>query len=167
MKVVIKPSPESGKQGKEIRLACMYLRVTSRGFTLIEVMIVVALLAILTAVALPSYKDYIARGRLPEATGNLSTFGVSLQQFYQDNRTYVGACVAGTTAPLPTSSNFTYACPTLSTTTFSITATGSSSVVSGFTYSLNQDGARATSAVPSGWTSNATCWITSKSGTCS
>ena len=167
MKVAIKPGYKSGDQGTEIRLVRMYPRVTSRGFTLIEIMIVVALVAILTAVALPSYRDYIVRGRLPEATGNLSTFGVSLQQFYQDNRTYVGACVAGTTAPLPTSSNFTYACPTLTTTTFSITATGSSSLVSGFTYSLTQDGVRATSAVPSGWTANATCWITSKSGTCS
>ena len=38
------------------------------GFTLIEVMIVVAIVAILSAVALPSYNDYVTRGRIPDAT---------------------------------------------------------------------------------------------------
>ena len=71
------------------------------GFTLIEVMIVVAIVAILTAIALPSYKDYIRRGRLPEAFNALADYRTKMEQYYQDNRNYGSAaskCADSTTA---------------------------------------------------------------------
>ena len=40
-----------------------------RGFTLIEVMVVVAVIGILSAVAYPSYQDYVLRSRISEAVG--------------------------------------------------------------------------------------------------
>jgi len=71
-----------------------------RGFTLIEVMIVVAIVAILAAVALPSYSDYIRRGKLPEAFSGLSDFKVKMEQYYQDNRKYGAAkCADGVVPP--------------------------------------------------------------------
>jgi len=69
------------------------------GVTLIELMVTVAIIAIIASVAIPAYGDYVKRGRLPQATNALSSMRAKLEQYFQDNRTYIGACVAGTNAP--------------------------------------------------------------------
>lgn len=141
-------------------------RKGATGFTLIEVMIVVAIIGILAAVALPAYTDYVKRGRIPQAANNLSSMRVKLEQYFQDNRTYVGACASGTVAPLPSADDFTYSCPTLTASTFVVQATGSGTMA-GFTYTINELNAKATTAVPSGWgTAPVTCWVTKKGGGC-
>ena len=60
------------------------------GFTLIEVMITVAVVAILAAVAMPQYFDYVTRSRLVEAKTNLVDMRTRLEQFFLDNRAYPG-----------------------------------------------------------------------------
>ncbi len=59
-----------------------------RGFTLIELMITVAIVAILAAIALPSYRDYILRGQVVDATNGLAGMRADMERFFQDNRTY-------------------------------------------------------------------------------
>lgn len=135
------------------------------GFTLIEVMVVVVIIAILSAIAVPQYSDYVTRSKITEAVAGLSDMRVRMEQYFQDNRTYVGACAANTVAPLPTALNFTFACPTLTQAAYTVTATGTGSM-SGFTYSVNQANVRATSNVPSGWATSGTCWVTKKDGSC-
>lgn len=143
------------------------MKTIQHGFTLIEVMIVVAIVAILAAVALPSYNDYLMRGRLAEAHGELAAMRSRLETYFLDNRTYEGACVAGTVAPLPVGRFFTFTCPTLTATTFTVQAAGTAGQpTAGFTYTINQANVRATTAVPAGWTANATCWVTKKGGVC-
>ncbi len=134
----------------------------SGGFTLIELMIAVAIVGILTMVALPAYKDYVKRGKLTEAFNQLSACGVTMGQYYQDNRTYVSAPTCASTQ------NFTYAVSSPSATGYTLVASGSTSVVSGFVFSLDDQGNRKTTGVPSGsgWPTNTTCWVSSKSGTC-
>ena len=58
------------------------------GFTMIEVMMVVAIVAILAAIALPNYSDYIKRGKIIEATSALSDARTRFEQSFLDNRTY-------------------------------------------------------------------------------
>lgn len=125
------------------------------GFTLIEVMIAVAIVAILGAVALPAYQDYVRRGNIPEATSALGQGRVAMEQWFQDNRTYDGAACPGNGA------NFTFACVT-SATTFTITATGAGSMA-GFSYTIDQNNGR-TSGTP--WGNGATCWIARKGASC-
>ena len=130
------------------------------GFTLIELMITVAIIGILAAVAMPSYQAYVIRGNIPEATSGLSDLRLRIEQFFADNRTYVGfGC------PTPAQSkNFVFTCPTLTANTYSISAAGkSTSNVSGFTYTIDQNGTRA-SDTP--WGDSNTCWVSKQGGGC-
>jgi len=137
-----------------------------RGFTLIELMIVVAIVAIFSAVALPAYQGYVLRGRISDGQSALAAFSTSMQQYYQDNRTFAGACGTSGVGALPTASTyFTYSCSNLGATSFLATATGTGAA-SGFTFTVDQDGNRQTTAVPSGWTSSTTCWVRNSSGSC-
>jgi prepilin-type N-terminal cleavage/methylation domain-containing protein len=75
------------------------------GFTLIELMIVVAILGILAALAIPSFVSYIRRSKTSEAFANLTNIFRSASSYYQlsfvDSRTLdsvtVGYCTVGTT----------------------------------------------------------------------
>lgn len=145
-----------------------------RGFTLIEVMIVTAIIAILAAVAIPNYRDYILRGQLVDGTTILSTLRADMERYYQDNRTYVatGAFTppcASANAATRTQGNFVVTCVTanLPSPTFTLTATGNGPVV-GFAYTTNERDARTTASVGAGWptpTPN-TCWVVKKGQAC-
>lgn len=139
-----------------------------RGITLIELMVAVAIAGILAAIALPAYSEYVMRGRLTEAFATLGAQGVRMEQYFQDQRTYVGACVATTVAPPMTNTSFfTYTCPTLTATAYTLTATGTGSM-NGFIFTLDQNNAQVTTGLPTGWTlpNPSTCWVKAKNGTC-
>lgn len=139
----------------------------SKGFTLIELMVVVAIVAILAAVALPSYTQYVMRARITEAAQSLSDMRLKMERYFQDNRTYVNACQLNTVAPPPASTaSFDYACvPVPAATTYTVTATGKNSML-GFVFSIDQANTQKTTGVPAGWMTSASCWVMRRDGTC-
>lgn len=129
------------------------------GFTLIELMIVVAIIGILASIAVPAYQDYIFKARANIATSALADMRIRMEQCFQDNRDYT-LCGASCNAPTGTdTTNFAFACSAGPTaTTYTLTATGAGAMA-GFDWSIDQNNAKSS-------TLNAACWSTSKSGTC-
>ncbi|HKK15655.1 MAG TPA: pilin [Gammaproteobacteria bacterium] len=74
------------------------MKQMQQGFTLIELMIVVAIIGILAAVAIPSYQDYTARAQVSEAVSLTSQYKVSMAEWYSDQGSYApgGTAVAVT-----------------------------------------------------------------------
>jgi type IV pilus assembly protein PilE len=143
----------------------------SAGFTLIELMITVVIVAILAAIAIPSYQSYVKRGNTQEATSNLATARVKMEQYFQDNRKYDGNvdanCVpvdATKTSPIITDSKyFTYTCTNMAATTYTVTATGvAAKGMSGYVYTINQDNAKTTTIGGN----SVSCWITKPGDSC-
>jgi type IV pilus assembly protein PilE len=142
---------------------------TQDGFTLIELMITVAIVAILSAIAIPAYSEYVMRARITEATTALSDQRLKMERYFQDNRRYDGvppACAANTVAPPPgPTAHFNFNCNVTGRETYLVTATGFGAMT-GFVYDVDQANTRRTTGAPSGWTLSATCWIQKKDGSC-
>lgn len=141
----------------------------SSGFTLIELMIVVGIIGILAAVAYPSYRDYVLRGQLVDATNGLASFRAEMERHFQDNRTY--ATVGTFTTPCARTDgrvigNFTIACvgaPDAAGYVLSATGAGPAA---GFEFRVNQADVRSTAAAPGTWGTCATRWLLKRGQGC-
>ena len=65
------------------------MQLKSKGFTLIEALVTVALISILSSFAYSNYKEQMVRGKLVEATKGLTDAQMRLEQRFQDARTYL------------------------------------------------------------------------------
>ena len=156
-----------------------------QGFTIIELMIVVVVIAVLSAIALPSYTDYITRSKFAEAHAHLSDLRVKMEQYYLDNRRYSsttggGTCgIAGGNSPTTQGTKyFTFTCASSSANAagdqaYVLTATGKSTEgLSGIAFTIDQANAKATTVTGStpmadkGYASSTTCWIRKKPAQC-
>jgi len=121
------------------------------GFTLIEMMIVVALIAILAAIVLPSYQDSVRKARRMDARGSLTAIAQLMERLNTEKNSYASATLGnGTTDIYPATTenkHYTLALSNLAATTFTITATpaGGQAADPCGTYTLTQAGTRGAS----------------------
>ncbi len=129
------------------------------GFTLIELMIAITIVAILASVAIPAYNSYTQRTKLAEGMTTLSNLRLQMEQYYQDNRSYAVVGTTNCAIPAPAGNDFSFSCtaPTPTTYVWTATSTGSSLGAGLFVYSIDQDGNRKTVKFHGG-TSASTCW---------
>lgn len=122
------------------------------GFTLIELMIVVAVVAILAAVALPSYQEHVRKGARAAAQGFMMEIANREQQYFLDKRSFVTAISSlGLDEPKETLNRYTYAVTTSGPPPcFSITATATGSQVPDGNLTLDCTNAKTRSGV-AGW----------------
>ncbi len=130
------------------------------GFTLVELLIALLVISILTAVAVFSYRHEMTSSSIKVGQAALLQQAQDLAQFAQDHETYAGGCSQPVSA-----TDWQISCTSLTQTGFTIVATGSGAAA-GFQFTLDQSGARATPAAPSGWPTSTSCWITDSSGDC-
>ncbi|TDR48565.1 type IV pilus assembly protein PilE [Tahibacter aquaticus] len=147
-------------------------KVRAGGFTLIELLIVIGIIAILAAIAIPSYTQYITRSKLTEAQYALQDYRVRMEQFFQDNRNYgAGAnCGVAMTTSTGAARFFDFSCTRSAgpPEAYTATATGRAAQgVGGFVFTITADNTRRTTAVPRGWgTAPLACWVVRKGGGC-
>lgn len=92
------------------------MRRSNRGFTLIEIMIVIAIIGIVLTISIPSYNEYVKKGRRAEVVSLLSEQAQSLERFYTKNNVYTG--ITGLSA----GNDFYTLTPTITDQTFLLTA---------------------------------------------
>lgn len=132
----------------------------NKGFTLIELMITVAIMGIILTIALPAYSDYILSAKAQEGRMAILSQKVRMEQHYLNNNTYMGACDKGSAAEPAILKNFKISCSTQEQ-TFTLTATGL-----GFTYAVDQSFNQRTITAPKGWKTGEGCLISSKGDSC-
>lgn len=141
---------------------------SGRGFTLIEVMIVVAIVALLAAVGYPAYTDHIRRGKIAAALGELSTARVRLEQYYQDHRNY-GSTASTCGTAMPSAPAFAISCTwggSNSSQSFLVTAAGQAGAgMDGYVYTINEADQQQTVQF-AGAAVSAGCWLKKKGESC-
>jgi type IV pilus assembly protein PilE len=141
--------------------------IAERGFTLLESMIVVAIIAILAAVALPAYDGYVKRSRILDAVVRLAEARARMEDFFLDQRAYVDAAGQCGVAPAARATDsFAVRCEATAN-TFTYTASGiAAKGLAAFVYAIDHVGAKTTVSVPAGWSRTPDCWTIRRDGLC-
>ena len=139
------------------------MKTAQSGFTLIELMITVAVVAILAAIAYPSYTSHIRKGKRATAQAALMDIASKEQVYLLDRRAYLcaplaGACTTeladlGFTVPPEISTAYTFTVATPTSTTFTATATPINGQAANgeLVLTVSESGERTPSSTPGYW----------------
>jgi len=94
-----------------------------RGFTLIELMITVAVVAILAAVAIPSYAEHVRKSRRAQAKADMVETAQLMERYHTVQNTYVGFTLPSTQSPRDGTPQYTLSLGNVSASAFTLTAT--------------------------------------------
>lgn len=127
------------------------------GFTLLELMVTITVVAILTTIAIPAYSQYVRKARRAQAKADLVEIAQLMERSYTLNRTYAGYTLPFTNSPRDNGATvgYTLSLPTLTASTYVIRATPTGGQVNDpcGSLSISQTGAKtATGSTPTG------CW---------
>ena len=142
------------------------LKAVQKGFTLIEIMIAVAIIGILAAIAVPNYLEYVNRARASEATSALSQMRIRMEQYFQDNRTYAGNDAVLCAAPTGTNTTFfAFSCSVPpSASAYTLSANGvAGTAMADYAYDIDQANAKSSTTADGGGNSN--CWVRASEST--
>ncbi len=140
---------------------------SNQGFSLIELMIALAIGAILASIVVPAYRDHILRAHIPQATSTLSSLAMRLEQTYQDNHAYGDEKKCS--VAMPDDNFFTFQCAAENNgQSFLLTASGKrGGEMADFIFTLDQNGNTKTTKLPEAWGKTpANCWIAKRGSTC-
>lgn len=153
----IMPTPIRISPSASARLSGFSSRHKAAGFTLIELMITVAIVGILASIAIPSYRSYILKSRRAEAMTELTKAQTIIERCYGANFTYMGAC--SPTSPVTTPTGFYTITASSGATTYGFTATAVLSQASDTTCAtLTLDQANQKLGYDSSSTAQPICW---------
>lgn len=126
----------------------------SKGFTLVELLIVVVILGILASIAIPAYQDSVMSSKRGAVQSDLMSFANAMERYFTENGTYVGATAAGvyyTQSPTTGgAANYTLSVSSATASTYTLTATATGTMAGDGDFTLTNTGAR-TYGGSAGW----------------